>query len=116
MKSTILEKPIVKARCIDAYPIPERLFLLIPHLDRINMRWPVHIRAEDDPLHVGRKSHIRFEAVVVIGKIDQFLNLKHPVLWSEKIDPLAVARGGDAARPPAVSRENPIVRRNIEMH
>src|SRR5262245_2171118 len=51
-----------------------------------------------------------------MGKIDQFLNLEHPVLWSEKIDPLAVTRGGDATRPTAVSCENSIVRRNIEMH
>ena len=46
----------------------KRSLLLLPllHFDRINVRRPVHIRAEDDPLQVRCEGDVRFQVVVVL--------------------------------------------------
>src|SRR4051794_12079625 len=45
--------------------------------DREDMRRPKQIRAEHDPMHVGRERHVWLEAVVVARQVHQLFRPQH---------------------------------------
>ena len=76
---------------------------------------------------------VRLQRVVVPGQVDELLGLEMSALdqlrrvagaaghgrdhvRAKEIDPLAVVRGGDTARPAPVATEKLLVRRDVEMH
>ena len=67
----------------------------------------MHVRTEYDPFPVQREGDVRFEFVIVFGKINQFFGFKPAVLRSEEINPLTVSGRSDAARTTAVAGEMP---------
>jgi hypothetical protein len=71
----------------------------LAHLDGIDVRSRVHIRAKDDPFAVRRKRGVGFEPVIMPGQIHQLFNLEVAVVRSEEVNPLAVSGCGNRLRP-----------------
>ena len=65
----------------------------------------MHVRREHDPLLVWRERDVRLELVVVLRQIDQPRRFELAVTRLEQIDPLTVARSGDAAGSAAITGE-----------
>src|SRR5436190_5011488 len=95
--------------------ISVRFSLCFCDLDCVDMRRPEHIGTKDDPLSVGRECRIRFEGVIMLCQVYQFLGPKLSVFGMEEVDPLSVVALCNTVRPAAVAQERLTVGRNTEV-
>src|SRR5215212_5787096 len=51
--------------------------LLLFHFDGKGVRIAEHVRAEHDPLLIGREAHVRFELVLMLAHIDELFRMQH---------------------------------------
>ena len=97
------------------------------HLDLVDVRRAEHVRAEYDPLAVGRELTVRLQRIIVLCQIDELLGFEIPAanqflriagaaghrrdhVRPIKVNPLAVVRCGHAVRAAAVATKERLIR------
>jgi hypothetical protein len=103
------------------------------YFDHVDMRWAEHVGAKDNPFTVWRELAVRLQGVIMLGKVDKFLNLEIPAAYQflriagaaghrrdhvrpVEVNPLAVIRCGHAVGPAAITAKEGLVGRDVEMH